>query len=164
MKINTHFAGDYFSTLKPSGKTSYQTNEKTTINFSDKIAEKFKESGASFPYSSKANGNMIVYNGVVMVGDSKTNSINIGDMSNKNKIFRVQLSGGGMLNVNVDNLDDIDKIIGMFSKKDQALILQALSEYRYEQSFVKKAEDDMEETIEEISTQNIDSVEDQEEV
>ena len=37
------------------------------------------------------------------------------------------LSGGGTLQVNRDNLDDLAKAIGMFSPEDVNLILRAIS-------------------------------------
>ena len=81
----------------------------------------------AFPYSSLANGGLIEYNGVIFVGDSQTNSINLGDMSDKNRVMHIQLSGGGFLNVNYDNIGDLKNAIGMFSGKDKGIILKAIA-------------------------------------
>lgn len=104
----------------------------------------------NFPYSSKAKDGIIEYNGVVFVGDSKSNSLSLGDMSNVKRVIHIQLSGGGMLNVNYDNIGDLKNAIGMFSGKDQGIILKAIAKYHLEEGLAKNAEDEEEEIVEDI--------------
>ena len=117
----------------------------------DAFASHIKTEDAGFPYSSKAKDGIIEYNGVVFVGDSKSNSLNLGDMTDKNRVMHIQLSGGGFLNVNYDNIGDLKDAMGMFSGKDQGIILKAISTYHFEKGFVKAAEDEEEETVKKLS-------------
>lgn len=102
-------------------------------------------------YSSRAKDGVIEYNGVVFVGDPKTNSLNLGDMSDKNHVLRIQLSGGGFLNVNYDNIGDLKDAMGMFSGKDQGIILKAIATYNFESGFVKAAEEEEDDTVKKLS-------------
>ena len=70
---------------------------------------------------------MITYNGVTFVCDEKTNSICLGDMTDKKNVLNIPLSGGGHLKVNRDNLGDLSKAIGMFSPEDVNRILRAIA-------------------------------------
>lgn len=117
----------------------------------DAFANYVKPIETRYPYSSLEKDGFIEYNGVVFVGDPKSNSINLGDMSDKTKIFRIQLSGGGFLNVNYDNLGDLQYAIGMFSPEDQGIILKALATYKFENGLVTSAEKEEEETIKNLS-------------
>lgn len=136
----------------PEKTVGQKTASKTEDNSFSSV---LKGMGERFPYSSKANdGGVIEYNGVVFVGDEKKNSLSLGDMSNKNRILRIQLSGGGMLNVNYDNIGDLKTAIGMFSGRDQGIILKAISNFHYEQGFVKDAEDEQAETIDDIGQES----------
>lgn len=130
-----------------------QANEVTDTK--DTFSNLVKGEGSHFPYSSLAKDGIIEYNGVVFVGDSKSNSINLGDMSNKNRVMHIQLSGGGLLNVNYDNIGDLKEAMGMFSGKDQGIILKAIATHHFEQGFVKAADDEEEETVEKMGQQSI---------
>lgn len=82
------------------------------------------------PYSFLADENsQIHYNGVTFQCDAKSNSLCLGDMSNEKQILTIPLSEGGSLKVNVNNIDDLAKAIGMFSGADQKRILDALALY-----------------------------------
>lgn len=78
------------------------------------------------PYGYLAKDGVIVYNGVTFVCDEKTNSICLGDMTNKKNVLNIPLSGGGHLKVNRDNLGDLAKAIGMFCPEDVNRILRAI--------------------------------------
>ena len=138
------FLVDYMSSAREN-KASEVTETRDT--FSSIV----KGEPENFPYSSKAKDGVIEYNGVVFVGDPKTNSLNLGDMSDKSKVMHIQLSGGGFLNVNYDNIGDLKDAMGMFSGKDQGIILKAISTYRFESGFVKAAEDEEDETVKKLS-------------
>lgn len=98
------------------------------------------------PYGHLAKDGVIEYNGVVFVCDERTNSICLGDMSDKSKVITVTLSDGGHLMVNRDNIGQLSKAAGMFSPEDLNLILRAIAQDNKIQS-VKKEIDDMENSI-----------------
>ena len=83
-------------------------------------------SGGHAPYDYLAKDGEINYNGVIFQLDTKQNQLLLGDTSDKSKCLNIQLSGGGYLVVNKDNLGQLSDVIGMFNAKDQFLILNAL--------------------------------------
>lgn len=80
------------------------------------------------PYSALAKDGVINYNGVVFICDYEKNALCLGDMSNPDDVLSIPLSGGGVLKVNRDNIDDLSKAIGMFSPEDVNRILRAIAE------------------------------------
>ena len=78
------------------------------------------------PYVYLAKDGEIDYNGVIFRLDTKQNQLKLGDTSDKSQCLNIQLSGGGYLIVNKDNLGQLSDAIGMFNAKDQFLILNAL--------------------------------------
>lgn len=93
------------------------------------------------PYGSLAKDGVITYKGVTFVCDEKTNSICLGDMSNKKNVLNIPLSGGGCLRVNRDNIGDLAKAIGMFSPEDVNRILRAIAQDAKIQSMQQELED-----------------------
>lgn len=85
---------------------------------------------------------IITYNGVTFVLDSEKQQLCLGDMSQKDNILSIPLSGGGTLNVNRDNIDDLGKAIGMFSPEDINRILRAISEDAQCRRKLNEIEDD----------------------
>lgn len=85
------------------------------------------KSCAKAPYGYLAQDGQISYNGVTFVCDEKTNSICLGDVSDADNTLVIPLSEGGCLKVNRDNLDDLQKAIGMFSPEDVNRILRAIA-------------------------------------
>ena len=83
-------------------------------------------SGGHAPYDYLAKDGEINYNGVIFQLDTKQNQLLLGDTSDKSKCLNIQLSGGGYLVVNKDNLGQLSDAISMFNAKDQFLILNAL--------------------------------------
>ena len=96
---------------------------------------------AKVPYGYLAKDGVIEYNGVCFVCDERTNSICLGDMTDKNKVLTIALSGGGCLKVNRANLGDLSKAIGMFSPEDVNLILRAIAQDTKIQSMKNELED-----------------------
>lgn len=93
----------------------------------EKLMEKLRTDNKA-PYSWLADdNNCIIYNGVTFFCDSETRSINLGDVSNRDNVLSIPLSGGGTLNVNRDNIEDLAKAIDMFSPEDVKRILQAIA-------------------------------------
>lgn len=78
------------------------------------------------PYGYLAKDGVINYNGVVFTCDEKTNSICLGDVTDKKQVINIPLSGGGHLKVNRENLGQLSKAIGMFSPEDVNLIMRAI--------------------------------------
>lgn len=78
------------------------------------------------PYGYLAKDGVITYNGVVFTCDEKTNSICLGDMTDRKQVINIPLSGGGHLKVNRENLGQLSKAIGMFAPEDVNLILRAI--------------------------------------
>ncbi|MCH5338831.1 MAG: hypothetical protein J1E03_08625 [Acetatifactor sp.] len=93
------------------------------------------------PYGYLAKDGVITYNGVTFVCDEKTNSICLGDMTDKKKVLNIPLSGGGHLKVNRDNLGDLAKAIGMFSPEDVNRIMRAIHQDTKIQSMQQEMED-----------------------
>ncbi len=78
------------------------------------------------PYGYLAKDGVITYNGVAFTCDEKTNSICLGDMTDRKQVINIPLSGGGHLKVNRANIGQLSKAIGMFSPEDVNLILRAI--------------------------------------
>ncbi len=93
------------------------------------------------PYEHLAVDGVITYNGVCFICDEETNSICLGDMTDKKNVLTVTLSGGGHLKVNRNNLGDLSKAAGMFSPKDLNLIMRAIALDTKLQSVKKEIED-----------------------
>lgn len=83
---------------------------------------------AKVPYEHLAKDGMIEYNGVVFICDETTNSICLGDVSDKENTLVIPLEGGGCLKVNRDNLDELQNAISMFSPEDINRILRAIAQ------------------------------------
>lgn len=96
---------------------------------------------AKVPYGHLAKDGVIEYNGVCFICDERTNSICLGDMTDKSKVLTIGLSGGGCLKVNRANLGDLSKAIGMFSPEDVNLILRAIAQDTKIQSMKNEMED-----------------------
>lgn len=94
------------------------------------------------PYGFLAKDNMIHCNDAVFICDEKTNSICLGDMSNKDNVINIHLSGGGNLKVNRDNLDQLASAIGMFTPEDVNLIMRAITKDTKIQSMKNEIEED----------------------
>lgn len=107
-------------------KTIYQKETGTSTNpLLDKIVENTTD---SFPYSHMADdSNIISYKGATFVGDSETNTLCLGDMSQKENVLSIPLSDGGTLKVNRDNIGQLANAIDMFSPADINRIMQAIS-------------------------------------
>lgn len=93
------------------------------------------------PYGYLAKDGVITYNGVTFICDERTNSICLGDMTDKKNVINIPLSGGGHLKVNRDSLGALSKAIGMFSPKDVNLILRAIAQDTKVQSMQQELED-----------------------
>lgn len=85
---------------------------------------------------------VITYNGICFLFDSETNSLSLGDMSQKDNVLSIPLSHGGTLNVNRNNIDDLAKAIGMFSPEDINRIMRAISEDAHCRRKLNEIEDD----------------------
>lgn len=96
---------------------------------------------AKVPYGYLAKDGVIEYNGVCFICDERTNSICLGDMTDKNQVLTIALSGGGCLKVNRDSLGTLSKAIGMFSPEDVNLILRAIAQDTKIQSMKHELED-----------------------
>ena len=111
---------------------------------------------AKVPYGYLAKDGMITYNGVTFVCDERTNSICLGDMTDKKNVLNIPLSGGGHLKVHRDNLGDLSKAIGMFSPEDVNRILRAIALDTKLQSMQQEL-DDMENSVGEAEEAIVDS-------
>lgn len=109
------------------------------------------------PYGHLAKDGVITYNGVTFTCDEKTNSICLGDTSDKKNTINIPLSGGGHLKVNRANLGQLSKAIGMFSPEDVNRILRAIHLDTKVQSVQKEVEDLEAGVGEEIAEGNTDS-------
>lgn len=103
--------------------------EKETGTSTNPLLDKIIENTQNlFPYSHMADdSNIICYKGAVFVGDSETNTLCLGDMSQEKNILSIPLSDGGTLRVNRDNIGQLAKAIDMFSPADTNRIMKAIS-------------------------------------
>ena len=94
------------------------------------------------PYSYLAKDGVIEYNGVAFNCDYERNRITLGDVSNPKNCLNIPLSKGGSLVVNVDNLGDLSKAIGMFSPEDIRRIMEAIAQYNKAKEMEQEIEED----------------------
>lgn len=120
MSIHQHYN---VSDLKTSD--TYTSNLQNTANVAyDKSPVNYVRPG---DYFSKANENgIIAYNGVNIVCDPDKSALCIGDVTEGQDVFSVNLCGGLKLKVNRKNMDDIPRVIGMFTPEDQKRIVNAI--------------------------------------
>ena len=93
------------------------------------------------PYGYLAKDGKIEYNGVVFLCDEKTNSICLGDVSDKENTLVIPLSEGGCLIVNRDNLEALQSAIGMFSPEDVNRILRAITQDNKRREMLQELEE-----------------------
>lgn len=94
------------------------------------------------PYGYMAKDGEIEYNGVTFVCDSLTHSICLGDVGDKENTLTIPLEGGGCLKVNRNNLDELQKAIGMFSPEDVNRILRAITKDNKAKQMEQELEDE----------------------
>lgn len=99
------------------------------------------------PYGFLANDGIIEYNGVTFVCDERTNSICLGDVSDKENTLTIPLAGGGCLQVNRDNLEQLAAAIGMFSPEDVNRILNAIAQDNKARSMEMELEDEKSDVV-----------------
>lgn len=132
------------------------TNDKVQEDLDKKVSDKSaRKEKADRIVDDKVNGRdpgnwailaddngVITYNGICFLFDSETNSLSLGDMSQKDNVLSIPLSRGGTLNVNRNNIDDLAKAIGMFSPEDINRIMRAISEDAHCRRKLNEIEDD----------------------
>ncbi len=104
-------------------------------------AERLREV-SKVPYGHMAKDGVIEYNGVTFVCDERTNSICLGDVSDRKNTLVIPLAEGGSLQVNRDNLGDLEKAIGMFSPEDINRIMRAITKDRKAREMAQELEDE----------------------
>lgn len=93
------------------------------------------------PYGHLAKDGVIEYNGVIFVCDEETNSICLGDMTDKKNVLNITLSGGGHLKVNRSSIGLLSKAAGMFTPEDLNIIMRAIAQDSKLQSVQEEIED-----------------------
>ena len=121
----------YLSGLKQGNDKipSFQDSLKAATEEGGRIRSKeIPLSDKRVPYSNMVKNGIIEYKGTVFVCDYEKNALCLGDMAHSAKVLSIPLSGGGVLKVNRDNIDDLARAIGMFSPEDVNRIMCALAE------------------------------------
>ena len=137
---NNYYSQDIINSGQKTNKTE---NTEFALSASDKKCE----------YFNMAKDGVVNYNGVTFNCDYKHNAITLGDVdTNPRKVLTIGLSGGGSLKVNVDNLDDLSKAVGMFSPADLNAIMRAIQTYKHCTSKLKEMEDEETEATEDAAT------------
>ena len=103
------------------------------------------------PYDYLAKDGIIEYKGAVFVCDETNNCLCLGDVSDKENVLTIPLSGGGCLKVNRDNLGELADAIDMFSPEDINLIMRAIAQDNKARSMKKEMEDTVSEVGEELA-------------
>lgn len=111
------------------------------------------------PYGHLAKDGVIIYNGVCFVCDEESNSICLGDMTDKKNVLNIPLSGGGHLKVNRNSIGLLSKAAGMFLPEDLNLIMRAISQDTKLQAMQKEIEDEEASVGETLQGREGDSVE-----
>ncbi len=93
------------------------------------------------PYGYLAKDGIIEYNGVIFVCDEETNSICLGDMTDKKNVLNIPLSGGGHLKVNRNSIGLLSRAAGMFTPEDLNIIMRAIAQDTKLQSVQEEIED-----------------------
>ena len=115
------------------------------------FSEILKKKSVNCPYGELAKDGKIQYNGVTFMCDPLTNSITLGDViSDPKKVLNIKLPSGGNLKVNVNNLDELAKAIGMFTPEDANAILRAIAEYNQCKRKMEEIEEEKNELISSI--------------
>ena len=112
------------------------------------------ESDKKCPYSFLAKDGIIQYNGVVFECDYKQNAITLGNMYEKEKVLKIALPSGGSLHVNVDNIDQLSKAVGMFTPEDLNAIMRAIHEYNHCTRKRHEIEEEKSKPIEDTAEEN----------
>ncbi len=111
--------------------------------FSEEAIQKNLQDRLNIPYSVLADENGVIeYNGVTFTGDTDKNTLCLGSMYDPNKVLTIQLSGGGYLRVNRDNLDELARAINMFSPEDINRIMRAIAEDARARQVAEQIEDE----------------------
>lgn len=118
----------------------YDTGSTKCHYFMEKINGTYRN---NVPYGYLAKDGVIEYNGVVFVCDEQKNAICLGDVrSNPKNVIRVNLSDGGCLLVNRDNLGELSDAISMFSAEDINLIMRAIADDRKAQETLQTIDEE----------------------
>ena len=80
--------------------------------------------------------------------DERTNSICLGDVSDKENTLTIPLAGGGCLKVNRANLEQLAAAIGMFSPEDVNRILNAIAQDNRARSMEMELEEEKSDVVE----------------
>lgn len=133
---------DMFSTEDTEGEKP-DVEDSVADFVSQEAIQRIIGNRGTIPYSVLADETgTIEYKGVVFVGDEKSNSLCLGDMSDPNNVLTIQLSDGGYLKVNLDRLDSLAKAITMFSPEDQNRIMRAIAQYNKIKQIEQQIEDE----------------------
>ncbi len=113
------------------------------VSGSGSPAENLREAGRTkVPYGNLAKDGVIEYNGVTFFCDEQTNSICLGDVSDRENTLVIPLAEGGCLKVNRNNLGDLQRAIGMFSPEDVNRILRAIAKDNKARQMQEELEED----------------------
>ena len=126
--------------------TAYEAAVAGKVNPVEQLRTKSKA-----PYDYLAKDGVINYKGTVFVFDEKNNCLCLGDVSDKENVLTIPLSGGGCLKVNRDNLGDLANAIDMFSPEDINLIMRAIAQDNKARSMQKEMEDTVSDVSEELA-------------
>ncbi len=126
--------------------TAYEAAVAGKVNPVEQLRTKSKA-----PYDYLAKDGVINYKGTVFVCDEKNNCLCLGDVSDKENVLTIPLSGGGCLKVNRDNLGDLANAIDMFSPEDINLIMRAIAQDNKARSMQKEMEDTVSDVSEELA-------------
>lgn len=147
MRIGSIFGQTYSGMLTGSDvKRNTVTKDRASKSFEEIVEDKqnngvfqetrvnstgsarIKSFNTGVPYEEMADENGIIsYGKAVFVCDKKEQALCLGDMGERSNVLDIPLSGGGRLRVNRDNIEELMTAIGMFSPKDQEIIVRAVT-------------------------------------
>ncbi len=128
----------YTHSLKPSEN---MRSKSTFLEMFNNAAQEYVKDNRPCEYFDLAGKDGIIqYNRATFVCNKENNTLELGDCSNESNCIRVKLSKGGSLLVNRENVDELLMSIGMFSSKDQGLIMQAVMKDKMAQAAKDKLE------------------------
>lgn len=96
--------------------------------------------------NARKNGNdktgMATYKGIAISFDFENNAITVGDMSSGDIIHVGKLSNGYSFSFNRDNIDDVSKMLDLFSPEDINKIMEAITKDNMAKSMEQEIEDE----------------------
>ncbi len=133
-----------------SYRYEYYTNQAAKVKGGEKtesVEDLFGKREENVPYGYLAKDGVINYRGVMFVCDEENNRLCLGDVSDPDNCITVNLSNGGHLVFNRNNIGALSEAISMFSPEDISRIMKAIAEDAKSKQVKNEIEEEEAETV-----------------